>query len=856
MFFDLASIYKNSILNKPKLVCFIILLMTTFFASHIPDFRLDASGDTLVLENDNALKFYREIKQQYGSDDFLIMTYTPKKDLFDQTTIDDLVLMSEQLTKINQLESIISILNVPLINSPPVTLKSLVDHIPTLLDPNVNKNLAKKELLLSPLFKNLLISSDSKTTALLLYIKPDTDYQLLQQKRSTLQHTLLAEPNNKIAKKQLTHINTLYSAHLKSMQNLQAKLITDVRNVMSSHSENAQLHLGGVPMITSDSIAFIRHDLINFGFIVILFILVTLAIAFARVRWVVLPLVCCIVSGVNMVGFLGLVDWPVTVVSSNFISLMLILTLSLTIHLIVRYQELHWKFPQAPQITLVSKTMKKKFVPCLFTTATTIVAFGSLIVSDIRPVIDFGWMMTIGVSIAFLMAFTLFPASLMLLKPGKAVNQKNLTEQITLSVAKKLVKVQIPVLIVYLFIIAFSILGFKYLSVENRFIDYFKPSTEIHKGMSLIDNKLGGTTPLDVVINAPIELFKENTKTTQETDEEDDFFDELGFEEDELADLEQDKPTGITASYWFNPVMLDEVAQYHDFLDSLPQTGKILSLASGMQLINDLEPETKTDNFKLSLIYSKLPESVKSVLFDPYLSENGDQIRFSIRVFESDKNLKRDELLNNIKHGLMSKFDLKEEQIQFTGMLVLYNNMLKSLFSSQIQTLGMVFFSILIMFILLYKNLSLSLITLIPNLVAASMVLSIMGWFSIPLDMMTITIASICVGIAVDNSIHYVHRFKIEYQACGDYEQAMIKSHSSIGRAMYYTSITITLGFSILILSNFMPSIYFGLLTGFSMLFALIANLSLLPLLLIKFKPLGNNNPLPKAEAIENQAAN
>jgi predicted RND superfamily exporter protein len=496
--------------------------------------------------------------------------------------------------------------------------------------------------------------------------------------------------------------------------------------------------------------------------------------------------------------------------------------------------------------------MKKKFIPCLFTTATTIVAFGSLIVSDIRPVIDFGWMMTIGVLIAFIMAFTLFPASLMLLKPGKAVNQKNFTEQLTLSVAHKLVKSQVPVLTSYVIIISFSILGFKYLSVENRFIDYFKESTEIHQGMSLIDKELGGTTPLDVVINAPKDIPVEVIKN--ETD--DDFFDELGFEEDDLTELEHDKPTGITASYWFNPTMLEEISRYHSFLESLPQTGKILSLASGMTLINDIEPETKTDNFKLSLIYSKLPDSVKSVLFDPYLSEDGNQIRFSIRVFESDKNLKRDELLKDIKQGLMEEFSLKDEQIQFTGMLVLYNNMLKSLFSSQILTLGMVFFSILIMFILLYKNLTLSLITLIPNLVAAGMVLSIMGWFNIPLDMMTITIASICVGIAVDNSIHYVHRFKQEFKLYGDYQQAMIKSHSSIGRAMYYTSITITLGFSILILSNFMPSIYFGVLTGFSMLVALIANLTLLPLLLIKFEPLGqanSNNLLSSKQELLNE---
>ena len=325
MFFDLAGIYKSLILKRPKIVCLIITLITLFFASHIPNFRLDASSDTLVLENDSALKFYRKIKQQYGSDDFLIMTYTPNKPLFDDQTIEELSQLTQKLSNIEQISSIINILNVPLIKSPPISLKSLADHIPTLSDPTINKALAKKELINSPLFKNLLISSDSKTTALLLNIKPDIKYEALQKQRSELKQALIDEPSNKTYVQQLKILNASYFDHAKAMQNTEAKLILDVRAIMQSYSNKAQLHLGGVPMIAADSIAFIRHDLINFGFIVVLFILITLAIAFARVRWVVLPLFCCIVSGINMMGLLALVDWPVTVVSSNFISLMLIL---------------------------------------------------------------------------------------------------------------------------------------------------------------------------------------------------------------------------------------------------------------------------------------------------------------------------------------------------------------------------------------------------------------------------------------------------------------------------------------------------------------------------------------------------
>ena len=835
------ELYKGQILSRPKLVCFVILMVSLFFISQISNFRLDASSDTLVLENDADLNFYREIKKKYGSDDFLITTFSPDKNLFNNNTIEHLISLSDLLNNINGIESVISILTVPLINSPAVSADFLQKETPTFLSERTDKDLAKEELINSPLYQNLLISADGKTTALLLYLQKDEIYQNLLLQRDTLRLSIKNKqtPVQQIQsdKQKLKIINLDFTRHANNMQKQQAKLISDVRLVINQFKQYGALHLGGVPMITADSIAFIQHDLMNFGLVVILFIIATLAIAFSRLRWVVLPLFTCVITGGVMIGLLGLLNWPVTVVSSNFISLMLILTLSLTIHLIVRYQEYHWQNPQASQLAIVSTVIRTKFIPCIFTSITTIVAFASLIVSDIRPVIDFGWMMTIGVCLAFLMVFTLFPAMLMLLPPGKPVNQQNLTKSLVLFVANKLIPQKSKILFVYFLIVAFSIVGVTMLTVENRFIDYFKENTEIYQGMALIDQQLGGTTPLDVIIDAPKD-YLESLNTTQEIDAE--LLAELDMDEEELFSINTNQQTKVITGYWFNPMMLKKITTYHHYLESLPQTGKVLSLSSGMVLINQIEPATLTDNFILSVLYSKLPDSVKSVIIDPYISQDGNQIRFSIRVYESDKSLKRSVLLNKIKQDLSNKFDLEPEQIKFSGMLVLYNNMLQSLFQSQIYTLGTVFFCILLMFIVLYRNIKLSLITILPNLIAAGMVLGLMGWLKIPLDIMTITIAAICVGIAVDNSIHYVHRFKTEFSQCGNYKTAMLNSHSSIGRAMYYTSITITLGFSILALSNFIPSIYFGMLTGFSMVVALVANLTLLPLLLVQFKPLAD----------------
>ncbi|MDJ0807202.1 MAG: MMPL family transporter [Gammaproteobacteria bacterium] len=825
--FSLSDTYNRSILGWPRLTLLLIACITGFFAYHASNFRLDASADSLVLENDEALQYYRAIKARYGSDDFLIITYTPNQELFSEQALENLRALRDELVSISRIASVVTILDVPLIQSPPVTLGELETSINTLEDPATDPAAARQELITSPIYSDLLISSDGQTTALQLKMQRDETWHRLLTERDRLREKKLRTELSEQENVTLWQLTEQFQAHNADLQDQLSRDIAEVRSIMAKHRAQADLYLGGIPMITADSIDFVRHDLLTFGIGVLCFLVIILAVAFRKPRWVLLPMLTCFAAGLILIGYLGLSDWPVTVVSSNFISLLLIITLSLTVHLIVRYRELHRDQPQAPQHTLVLETVKSKALPCLYTAITTMVAFGSLLVSDIRPVIDFGWMMAIGIAVAFTLTFTLFPAALLLLKPGQPTARRDITGAITHFFARQNDRHARGILIAFAVFTLLSLVGMGFLTVENRFIDYYKESTEIYQGMELIDRKLGGTTPLDVVIDAPADFFAAQNEALGEADE---FLEELS--------LELEGSSGITGtSYWFNSYKLKEVSAIHDMLDELPESGKVLSISSAMRLLESLNERAEQDDFFLAIIYKRLPEMIKQALFDPYLADDGNQIRFSLRVFESDASLQREELLHKIRRQLQEKFDLKTEQVHLTGMVVLYNNLLQSLFQSQILTIGVVFVAIMLMFAMLFRNLQIAAIAIIPNMVAAALVLGLMGWLGIPLDIMTITIAAIVIGIAVDNTIHYIHRFRDEVRKDGDYPAAMQRSHASIGRAMYYTTVTITLGFSILALSNFIPTIYFGLLTGFSMIVALLADLTLLPLLLVRFKP-------------------
>jgi predicted RND superfamily exporter protein len=842
----LTRLYDSTVLDRPLATLIVVSLVTLLFGWFVPRFSLDASTDSLILETDDDLRYYRSIRSRYGSDEFLVVTYTPDTLLFNDAAIADLRALRDDLIGLDRVASVVSILDVPLLESPPIHLDDLPDGVHRLEDADTDRALAQKELLTSPLYRNLVLSPDGRTTALRVDLHPDHEYQVLWEARDLLRERQLELELSIGEQRELEALDQRVMDYSQTLLEQQAKDIAAVRAVMERHKDGAQLHLGGVPMIVADSIDFIRRDMQVFGIGVLVFLILILKVDFRRPRWITLPLLTCLATGVVMMGLLGLVDWRVTVVSSNFLSLLLILTLALSLHLIVRYRELHRLQPEADQRSLVRETVHSKAVPCLYTALTSMMAFGSLIVSGIGAVIDFGWMMVIGLAVGFLLSFTLFPAGLMLLEPGRPRLKHDLTARITALFARTIQRHHWYTLLFYAAVAVVCAAGMMRLTVENRFIDYYRKSTEIYQGMELIDRQLGGTTPLEVIIDAPPDLEPVEPEADLVPDDEtDEFADEFAEFEEGLGD-----EAGITAdSYWFNSRRLPDVVRIHDYLDGLGESGKVISLATVARVLGKLDEDVLDEDFMLSVVYKKLPDDVKQTLFEPYLSDDGDQLLFSVRVFESDPGLRRQALIDKIRRHLIDEEGLADEQVHLTGMLVLYNNMLQSLFRSQILTLGAVFIAIVIMFLVLFRSLRIAAIALVPNVISAVLVLGVMGWAGIPLDLMTITIAAITVGIGVDDSIHYVHRFLEEFPQDRDYWPTVHRCHRTIGRAMYYTSITIILGFSILALSNFVPTIYFGLLTGLAMLVALLANMTLLPVLLVVFRGAGEEGDIHAIQA-------
>ena len=759
-----VSIYERLVLDRPRLTLFAIVLVVGFFAYFAQDFRLDASADSLLLERDTDLRYYRGIRARYGSDDYLVITYTAKTDLFAPEILADIRQLRDELAALDGLSAVTTLLDVPLISSPPITLQELQEEVPNLLSPRTDIDLARQELTGSPLYRELIMSLDGRTTALLARFRKNSGYlDLLEQRDEFRERQLVAELSED-EKRKLRTLDDRIGVERARLTDRQQTEIATIREILDRHRGTADIRLGGLPMIVTDMLDFIRHDVVVFGIGILVFLIGLLFTFFVRARWVVLSMLCCLASVVIMVGYLGLTSWPVTVVSANFVALLLIFSLSITVHLIVRYRELHGLNRSRDQRWLVSNTIRDKFIPCLFTAVTTMVAFASLLVSGIRPVIDFGWMMSIGIVVVMIMAFTLFPAGLMLVKPGIPQHHRAATGAITGFLAMLVQRWSGRVALFYMLLAGVSIWGTTLLSVENRFIDNFKDTTEIYQGMVTIDRELGGTTPLDVILDAPAEFFE----TEEPVEASDEFEDEFAGEfEDELS--AEDGDLGST-SYWYNTYQLESVNRVHEYLESLPETGKVLSMATTIETLRAINENKKPTTFWLSILYKRVPEAVKDALFHPYMSADGNQVRFAVRVFESDPNLERKAVLDEIRNHLVEEMGFGSEQVHVTGMLVLYNNLLQSLYRSQILTLGFVFLAMMMMFVFLYRSLTTALIVLVPNMLAAGSVLGMMGLLSIPLDIMTITIAAIIVGIGVDDSIHYMHRFRKEFADCGNYD--------------------------------------------------------------------------------------
>ncbi|MBP22851.1 efflux RND transporter permease subunit [Alcanivorax sp. IL3] len=878
----LFNAYCRVVLAHPVFWLALLALLCAVSAWQAREFKIDASADSLVLENDEALQYYRKISKRYGGSDFLIITYTPSQaPLFQRDTLTHLQALQNDLKQVDRVSSVYSMLDVPLLFSPQVEFSDLANDYRTLTDQDVDLSLAEKEFTEeNPLYEDLLVSDDGNTTALLVSFERDEKYYELLYQRNELRTQQHEGQLDEDGEQALEEASQAFSDYSSQIQERTAGEIDQVRDIMDSYRDEAKLFLGGVPMIATDLVRFIRADLKIFGIGVLAFLIVTLFMIFRRPRWVIVPLACCGVTVLTVTGWLGWMDWKVSVISSNYISLLLIITMSITIHLTVRFRELHEENPDASQKWLIRETAAHMMRPMIYMILTTMVGFSSLVISGIRPVIDFGWMMTFGLGVSLVVCFLVFPALLGPLKAGQPQQGRDFSRKFTLAFADFTERHRPTLMVLAIITVIASLWGVSRLTVENRFIDYFQKDTEIYQGMLQIDRKLGGTTPLDIVIDAPSteaqtatassppatgwdgESMDDSAATdpfaagddsdpfaSAEPDpfaegDSDPFSDASGSEdpfasapsEDPFAESKQAKPNPLKGAYWFTPARLAQLVEIQNYLQSLPETGKVLSIATTYKVAEKLN-EGPLSYVQLMLLASFIPEDLRDQLVRPYLSDDGNQVRFSVRVIDSDENLNRNELLAKIRTDMENNFGLQPEQVHLTGAMVLYNNMLQSLFDSQIKTLGYVFAAILVMLLILFRSLPVALISMVPSLISASLVLGLMGWIGLPLDLMTITITAITIGIAVDDTIHYIHRFHEELPKDNDYVATMKRCHGSIGKAMYYTSLTIIAGFSILAFSNFNPTVYFGLLTGLAMLVALLSNLTLLPALLISVKP-------------------
>jgi len=749
MFKKLVSKYFNSIKNKKFFYSTIILLAIFCSSLGINNFRFDASSETLILDNDIDYQIYEQTNDDFGASDFLILAIQSSNEIFTLDNLQNLQNLRDKIQLIEGVDSVVSVFDAPILEQPKLSLIKSASNDKYLLEDELNLPLAKQELIHSPIFSELVISKDGKTLAFQINLDGKDNYD---------------------------------------------QTVIDIRSEIQSF-KNFNINLAGPSMIVFDTINFIKNDVITFGTITVLVFFIFLYLIFRDFWPVTIILLNALIVMFISIGVMGLMDWPISIVSSNFLALLLITSIAISIHILAKVQT------DVDKSISTSKSLSDIFMPCLFTALTTIVGFASLILSDIKPVIDFGKMMSVGVLLNLLSSFLFIPLALEL-KNIKSITQKNIADFVYNNgyVQSKgfIKKAWIPFLLIFIPLIIYLPTNLK---VENKFIDYFNKETEIYKGMETIDKNLGGTTPFDIILSLP--------EAIEEVDEEDLFFSE----------------NSETAKYWWKKENMDKLQKVQNEVSKLDELGKVLSIANGIELAQNLNNNQPLGDLELAFVRNSLLDSERAQkVLETFIDETEKSTKIFARTIDSSPNLNRNELINSIDKILQKNFEGTEIDYQITGLGVLYNNLLQSLFSSQIKTLSFVLVSIFLMVSFLFRSLLVGFSVMFIPSISVGVVMSSMSILNIPLDIMTITIASICVGMSVDYAIHFAWRYLKE----NDEKKTLL----SAGRAILITGFTIIMGFLVFLFSNFNPTILFGVFSGIAIFFAMLLSIYLLPRIL------------------------
>lgn len=899
----------------PKITLALFTALALFFGYYSTRLEIDASSQTLLLDNDKDLQIWREVSKRYETPNFLVLAYTPAGDLLAPETIRKIEQMDAAFSKLDFVASVTDITNVPLLLNKGGGMSELLKHIPTLTDVDVNLTAARREFATSPFYASNLVSADLRTTAILINLKPQTRYEELLRLRDGAKSALeQAEHEDNRSGAQISQLKDALKVAEQNFKSYRDELREkDHRDIMALRALIAgfekefagdRLFLGGLNMIADDMVGYVRSDLATYGLGALVLLLACFWLFFRQAKFLLLPLIICAYSVVLAAGLFGFLSFEVTVISSNFIALQLIITVSVCIHLIVAYREFSARFHAFSQRQLVYAVLRERAMPCFFAIFTTVIGFMSLIFCDIKPVISLGIMMSVGISISLVTAFGVFGAVMSLLP--RTHNNRSFEQhfKFTLWCAETALRSRGAVYGVCAAAVIFGLYGISQLRVENSFIGYFKKSTDIRAGMEVIDTNLGGTIPLDIVVKfksagsadpasesensasgsanskngensnpAGQNSIAHNSATQNSTAAAQNLNDQnfiaqssvttsqpsgaVNLDQTHAANLEQNSTASDDfgdfeaeyaanenkPQYWFTSEKMRIIGKIDDFLKDKNVTGhefigNVSSLASLLKLGKQINQGHDLDDLSLALIYSEMPENYREMVLSPFVNIKANEAHFSVRTIDSDPRLRRAKFLKDLQSGLNSLLEGEQASAQISGIMVLYNNMLQSLMSSQIDTLGITVLVLFVLFVIIFRSFSYALIAIVVNLIPLCACFGIMGVAGIPLDIMSITIAAISIGIGVDDVIHYIYRYKREFARLGDEAAAIRASHASIGYAMYYTSFAIILGFSVMMMSNFWPTIYFGMLICLVMSLLLLGALIILPSLIMSRKGL------------------
>lgn len=793
----LADSWSSFIVSHHKMVLAAFLVCAGILGYHARRFEINASADTLLMKDDKNYIQTQVVNREFSPQEFLLVAYKPRNHpVLSEETFKDLRTLSKKLKKLKRVKAVHSILNVPLWSRLDAGLSSQTDMSKmTMEDREYSMEEIKEAFFAHPIYEDLLMNKDQTVTAVQVLFKKNKKIDGMHNRILDLQEISLHGRLSDSEAKELGRLKRDLDPLEHKLDRVRTSEIRAIRKIVGEYENDADIYLGGLHVLAFQLISIIKNDLIVFGGAIALMICLILFFLFRKIRWVLIPVVCCTCSVLSTLGLFGMLGLKATVISSSFIALQLILTLGLAIHLIVQYRECSAEYTEWEQAQLVKETITRKAGPCFYAGFINLVGFASLLFGNIRPVVTFGWMMSIAMFFSIGVSLILFPALMAMFPREEPGDQRKFSERILVFFTRLTFKHGLFIIFACLCILGASTAGLFRLDVENSFINYFRDSTRVHKELSFIDKELGGSTPLDVVYR--------------------------------ISGAEKDKDLVMTAATVQSLQDIQKTLMRHEAV------GKMLSIVNFLELakkINDNKPLTE---YELTALYWTMQKSMRSDLLGSFFSRKNGEVRFSIRIRDTTEGLNRASLKAAFQQD-MQKLGIPEKQYMLTNLFVLYQDILQKLFDSQIMTLSISFGVLTLTIFIIFRSLKLALIGITPNILSTFMVLGIMGWMGIPLDLMTIMIASVAMGISVDDTIHYIDRYLEELKG-GSPEKAIERSHASVAYALVYTTMIVVLGFSLLAFSDFVPSILFGLLTGLAMGMALIFDLTILPVLLRRF---------------------